>query len=473
MQLAKEISSLIDQKAALFSAVSDEVWSHPELGFHEVQSAKALSTLLQSEGFAVEMGVAGIPTAFIATYGSGKPAVGFLGEYDALSLLSQQAGGTQHCPIEPGGNGHGCGHNALGAGSLAAAVAVKDYLQAHHLPGTVQYFGCPGEEFGSGKMFMARAGCFDNLDAAFTWHPGGFNGVKGSSTLACISVMFHFKGRTAHAAAAPHLGRSALDAVELTNVGVNYLREHIPTDHRMHYAYRDAGGLSPNVVQDQACVHYFVRAPRVKQCLALLERVQNVARGAALMTDTQLTIEINEGLCDYVPNDVLSRLLHECFVQTGAPAFDEKDIALAKQFHYSEAEVDAFIQKIDVNFGAQYGKEARQKVLCDTVFPYRMVDYHEPGSTDVGDVSYATPTAQLTATCWSVGTPGHSWQVTSMSGSSIAHKGLLAAGKAMALAAVRAMQDPDLLQRAQQEYRETTGGTYICPVPDDVKPELI
>ncbi len=468
----EQICGSIDQKASLFTKVNDAVWAASETGFREYQSAKILIEALQSEGFAIEEGIAGIPTAFVATYGQGKPVIAYLGEYDALSSLSQKAGVPWQAPVVSGGNGHGCGHNVLGAGSMAAAVALKEHLQKTGVSGTVKYFGCPGEEYGSGKMFMAREGYFDDVDAAFTWHPGAHNGIFAQRSLANISVFFRFYGKTAHAAAIPHLGRSALDAAELMNVGVNYMREHMPLDCRVHYAYRDVGGTAPNVVQETACLIYFVRAPRVKQALELTERVHNIAKGASLMTETRMEMQISEALCDYVPNDVLGHLLLDCFKNTGGPAFDDADYSLAKQFTFSEAEKEAALATIANASTPEAAKNVKDCVLIEDILPYGSGSIVLPGSTDVGDTSYATPTAQLNAACWAVGTPGHSWQVTSQSGSSIAHKGLLAAGKALALAGVCCLYDGDLLKRAREEYIAATGGQYVCPVADDVKPDI-
>ena len=467
-----QVCLCIDQKADLLAKINDVVWAVPETGFKEHQSAKILIDALQSEGFAVEEGIAGIPTAFVATYGQGKPIIAYLGEYDALSSLSQKAGIARQEPVVAGGNGHGCGHNVLGAGSLAAAIALKEHLQQTGASGTVKYFGCPGEEYGSGKMFMAREGLFNDVDAAFSWHPGAHNAIFAHRTLASISIYFRFFGKTAHAAAIPHLGRSALDAAELMNVGVNYMREHMPLDCRVHYAYRDVGGTAPNVVQETACLLYYVRAPRVKRALELAERVHNIAKGAALMTETRMEMQISEALCDYVPNDVLGHLLLDCFKQTGGPAFDKTDYGLAKQFVFSDAEKEASLFTIAGASTSEAAKRVKDCVLIEDILPYGNSDFVLPGSTDVGDVSYATPTAQLNAACWAVGTPGHSWQVTSQSGSSIAHKGLLAAGKAMALAGVCCLYDEDVLKRAREEYVAATGGTYLSPVPDDVMPDL-
>ena len=342
-QLAGILDGYIEQKREKLVSLSEEIWRYAEVGFQEFQSAEALARCLEEEGFSVERQIAGIPTAFVASFGSGEPKIGFLGEYDALFDLSQEAGNTQRVLYQNGQAGHGCGHNALGVGSLGAALAVKAYMQEHSLPGTVLYYGCPAEEDGSGKMFMAKAGLFDQLDGAFTWHPSSKNAVDGCSSLACIGVLYRFHGRATHAAGQPHLGRSALDACELMNVGVNYLREHMIQEARIHYAYRDAGGAAPNVVQDHAALYYFVRAPKVSQALELRERVDNCARGAALMTGTTVEITTTDGLCDFIPNQTLSALLQQGLEAMDAPRFTQEDRALAAQFQkgYPEAELRA------------------------------------------------------------------------------------------------------------------------------------
>lgn len=283
-RLANILDGYIEKKRQKLTALSEEIWRYAEVGFQEFRSAQALERCLEDEGFTLEKGVAGIPTAFVARYGSGKPVIGFLGEYDALFDLSQQPGNPQRALFENGTAGHGCGHNELGVGALASALAVKEYMQEQGLAGTVVYYGCPSEEDGSGKMHMAKEGVFDELDGAFTWHPSSKNAVDGCSSLACIGVLYRFHGRATHAAGQPHLGRSALDACELMNVGANYLREHMIPEARIHYAYRDAGGGAPNVVQDHAALYYFIRAPKVSQAVELRERVDNCAKGAALMT---------------------------------------------------------------------------------------------------------------------------------------------------------------------------------------------
>ena len=474
MEMVNEIKKLVDAKKEAFLHAGDLVWEYAEIGFKEFQSAKALTDVLKAEGFAVEEGVAGIPTAFVASWGEGKPIIGLLGEYDALPALKHAAGDPVESSEIVNENGHGCGHNLLGAGALGAAVAVKDYMQAHGLKGTIRYYGCPGEEFGSGKMFMARAGLFDDLDAAFTWHGGAYNAITADHSLANLCAYFKFKGRTSHAAGSPHLGRSALDACELMNVGCNYLREHILPDERIHYAYTDVGGSAPNVVQDHACVFYYVRSPRLYQVLDLYERVKDVARGAALMTGTQLEIVLNDGLCDYVPNNTLSKLLYESFCEAGGPKFSEEEKALAAEFAktFDPAAVADKARTLAAHFGPEVAEKYKDQILVEDIFPYHASDMISSGSTDVGDVSYCAPTAQMNVSTWALCTTGHTWQVTAQSGSDIGRTGTVKAAEVLALASIKAMQNPELLGKAKEEWKKTTGGKYVCPVTDDVQPAL-
>ncbi|MEG1862516.1 MAG: amidohydrolase [Oscillospiraceae bacterium] len=471
--LAKDkISQLVESKKDLFSAVSDKVWETPELGFLEYKSSATLIEALKAQGFEVETGLGGIDTAFKGTFGSGKPAIGFLGEFDALPSLSQKAACGVKTPLVQGGSGHGCGHNALGAGSLAAAVALKDYLTENNLPGTVVYFGCPGEEAGCGKTFMAREGAFSCVDVALTWHPGSNNGIMGTSSLANICVLFKFKGVASHAAASPHLGRSALDAAELMNVGVNFLREHIIESARIHYAFQDVGGGAPNVVQDSATLFYYIRAPKIEQVMEIYPRVIKVAEGAAHMTETTLTVEVKNALSDYIPNDVLSALMGECSLEMGGFEFSQEAKKVGDEIYASLTEND--IKGGISGLGAianplEIPALAAQKLLGQA-FPYRRLPVCMPGSTDVGDVSYVVPTAQMTAATAVIGTPGHSWQQTAQSGSVIAHEGLNYAAKVMALTAVKLVENPQLIEKAKAELLSVTGGVYNCPIPKEVKP---
>jgi len=284
------IARHVDAKAEDYCDLSDRIWAAPELAFEEHRAVGEQIALLEREGFSITTNVGGMATAFMAEFGSGGPVVGILGEFDALPDLAQESGRLDHAPTVAGTPGHGCGHNLLGAGSALAAVALKDALHGEGIAGTVRYYGCPAEESGSGKTFMARAGLFDDLDAAFCWHPSVVNEVQTASSLACIQAYFRFRGRAAHAAAAPHVGRSALDAVELMNVGVNYMREHMPSDARVHYATTNTGGNAPNVVQAFAETLYLVRSPHLPDTERLFERVKKIAEGAALMTETSVSV---------------------------------------------------------------------------------------------------------------------------------------------------------------------------------------
>lgn len=453
------VSDVIDQKRNLVVDVSDQIFDFAEIGFREFKSAELYQRVLEQEGFRVTMGVAGMPTAFTAEYGSGKPVIGFLAEYDALPELSQKGGCTVRTPAEgENPDGHGCGHNLLGAGTLAAAFAMKAYLEEHPGEGTVILFGCPSEEKGDGKTIMAREGVFSGLDAAITWHPSDRNGIVTDSSLANVSVFFYFKGVTSHAAASPDQGRSALDAAELMSVGINYLREHIIPEARVHYAYRDVGGIAPNVVQGHSCVHYFIRAPKAAQVKEIYRRVVDVAEGAAKMTGTEMTYELYAGLSDYIPNHVISELMQECLEEVGAPPFDEEDFALAKQFLASDPKATA-------------GK-APECPLDTGIAPLVWNGKIQFGSTDVGDASYVVPTVQLNMATKTVGTPGHSWQMTAHGNTEIAHKAMISAGKVMALTGIRLLEEPELLKKAHEEWLAETGGVYECPIPKEIGPRL-
>ncbi len=422
------------------------------------------------------MGIAGMPTAFTASYGEGKPVIGLLAEYDALPELSQEGGCTVRKPAA-GDNpdGHGCGHNLLGAGTFAAALAMKAYLMENPGKGTVILFGCPSEEKGNGKTIMAREGIFADVDAALTWHPDCVNEVITYSTLANVSVFFRFKGVTSHAAAAPEQGRSALDAAELMSVGVNYLREHIIPEARIHYAYRDVGGIAPNVVQGHSCVHYYIRAPKAWQVQEIYKRVVDVAEGAAKMTGTEMTYELYGGLSDYIPNPTVSAVLQEAFEEIGAPAFDAEDFALAKRFLTETStaeELEAKKVQIRKRFGAEREAEILERPLHTEVAPLAWNGGIEAGSTDVGDASYVMPTAQLTAATSTFGTAAHTWQMAAHGNTEIAHKAMLTAGEAMALAGIRLLERPELLKKAHEEWLAETGGTYDCPIPKEIGPRL-
>ena len=315
----QKLYTIIEEKSPILTALSDKIWEYAELSMMEVKSTAAYVQLLKDQGFTVEENLCGIPTAFSGTYGSGKPVIGILGEYDALSGLSQVAGASVREQLVEGGCGHGCGHNLLGAGALGAAIAIKEAIAAGALSGTVIFYGCPGEEGCAGKTFMARDGMFRDLDAAITWHPGDTNEIMVGSNAACIQVEYTFTGIAAHAAGDPFNGRSALDAAELMNVGVNFLREHMRPKESVHYSFADAGGISPNVVQPTAKLIYMVRGETVRTTKALLKRVDNIAKGAALMTDCSVTSRQIDGTSDTLSNQVLEQLLQHP-VKPGAGA---------------------------------------------------------------------------------------------------------------------------------------------------------
>lgn len=454
------VSEVIEQKRQQFIDVSDRIWEYSETKYEEVRSAEVLSVALEAESFQVERNAGGIETALVGSYGEGKPIIAFLGEYDALSGLSQKAGLAEKDPIVNGGNGHGCGHNLLGAGSLAAAVAVRHYMEKTGLKGTVRYYGCPAEEGGGGKAHMVRAGLFDDVDIAFTWHPWDENLAYNNRMLATCQMYFKFTGVSSHASFSPHMGRSALDAVELMNVGANFLREHMIPEARLHYAITNAGGSAPNVVQAEAEVLYKIRAPRSHQVSELLERVCDIARGAALMTQTNLEMQFDAASSDLIPNITLGTLMHQSFLEFGGESYTEEEMAFAKaiQATFSEEE-KRVIQK-------QEGK-----VLSVKVNAYSEEPGFIPASTDVGDVSWVVPTGQIYVTTCAFGTPFHSWQLVAQGKSSIAHKGMLLAGKVMAASALTAMKNPEWIEKAKAEHqRQLDGEVYKSLIPVGTKP---
>jgi aminobenzoyl-glutamate utilization protein B len=468
MQNVEEIWRLVEVKRQDFFALSDQVWDTPELNFAEYRSAEAHRAMLEREGFRVTTGIAGLPTAMMGEAGSGGPVIAILGEFDALPGLSQHASIAEHAPIEPDGNGHGCGHNLLGAGSLLAATAVKDYLAARNLPGRVRYYGCPAEEGGSAKGFMVRAGLFDDVDAAMCWHPAAFTGVNNPVSLACNELEFHFTGRAAHASSAPHQGRSALDAVELMNVGVNYMREHMPSTARIHYAMIDGGGPAPNVVQAKAAVRYLIRARDLPQLHALLKRVEKIAQGAALMTETAVRSQIISGDANLIGNTPLERLMHTHVERLGPVPFDDDDRTFAAKIQATLTEEDI------VSSFARFGLKPRKGVpLCDTIFPPESGDGTFVGSTDVGTVSWVVPTVQMRCATYAIGTPGHSWQLVAQGKTPAAHKGLEHVAKVMAGTAADLIADARLIERAKADHRERLDGKpFVNPIPDDVEPQL-
>ncbi len=466
------IVNYIESHRDEFISIACDIWDHPELAFHEDHACEVLSGLMKNAGFRVTSGVAGMATAFVAEYGSGSPVIGFMGEYDALPNLSQASECVERTPLVPDGPGHGCGHNLLGTGSAAAAIAVKEYLVSHGLSGTIRFYGCPAEEGGSGKAYMARDGLFSDLDAAFSWHPSRYLSPWMNRMTASISAEFWFQGISAHAASAPHMGRSALDACELMNVGMNYMREHIPPHAKLHYAYLDTGGPAPNIIPEKAGVKYNFRAVTVEDAISIRDRAEAVARGAALMTGTEVSVVYNEGYSNYVPNITLTKLMGQAVEEVGPISYDEKDYALANKIRASLPE--NCYQNIAWQFTGLSAAEAseyfRTHVLYDRPGKFMDYDVVAPASTDVGDVSHCVPTAQVEVPCYTIGTPNHTWQMTAQTRSTIGQKGMLEAAKCLALCAVKLLEDNSgsILQEARREFDSFTGGKpYTCPIPND------
>ncbi|MDY4518158.1 MAG: amidohydrolase [Candidatus Spyradocola sp.] len=477
MTQIEQIKKLIADKADVTKRLASEIWSYAELSYEETKSAGALMEALGAEGFAIQDNIADIPTAFTATYsvGSGKPVVGLLAEYDALDGLSQKAASATEEPVVAGGAGHGCGHNLIGAGAFAAAVALKDYMAEHKVDGTVIFFGCPAEEGAGSKQFIARAGCFDDVDFAYTWHPGTINEVGSNGDVAIMGANFVFDGVASHAGGAPHLGRSALDACELMNIGCNYLREHMIDEARIHYAYSDPGGTAPNVVQSHAVIKYEVRAPKVSQVQELFTRVVDVAKGAALMTGTKMHYEITMAFSDYYANRTLGVLVDECMRELGAPEWTEEDYQLAAQFlrTYPRSTLVGIKENLTEYFDADQVEKELEKPLDKIIHPFNPKEtrYHS-GSTDVGDVGYATPTVSLNIATACLGNVGHSWQNTAFSCSAVGMKGMLRAAEVLTLASLRTMERPELIEKAKEELKRKNGGKYTCPLPDYVVPPI-
>ncbi len=465
MRNTHPIDAAIDRHRDDLTGMADRVWGTPELLYQEHQSCAEHTAMLKSKGFRVTETVAGIPTAVMGEAGQGGPVIAILGEYDALPGLSQVAGIAEPRELLKGGAGHGCGHNLLGGASLLAACAVKDWLEATGTPGRVRYYGCPAEEGGAAKTFMVRDGAFDGVDAAITWHPDCMTRVADPYSLANTRMDFTFTGRASHAAMAPHLGRSALDAVELMSVGVNYMREHMVQDARIHYAYLDAGGTAPNVVQARAKVRYSIRALKSSDMLALVERVKDIARGAALMTGTQMDSAVYSAVSAMQENLVMDRALQSVLDTLGGVAFDAADRAYAAQIQATLTPED-----ISVPYRVVALKPRADTPLCDWVVPLRPGGEIMTGSTDVADVSQVVPLTHLMASTHAIGTPGHSWQITAQGKTPAAHKGMTYAATAMARVVQTLIGDAGLLAAAKAEQAgRLAEEPYVSPMPVAVK----
>ncbi len=481
----QEIASLIEESRNAYTEISDAIWDFAESRFEEVESSKIQQTYLESRGFRIQSDLAGEATAFIAEWGNGKPIVAFVGEFDALSSLQQEADQTERRPIPGKVNGHGCGHHLLGTGSLAAADAVKTYIENHGIEGTVRYYGCPAEENAGGKAYLVRDGYFNDCDVAISWHPHTTNKVTGADKfLANFRAFFTFHGISSHAAGAPELGRSALDAVEMMDIGVNFMREHMIDGARIHGAITNTGGIAPNVIPSEAQILYAIRAPKITDVKKLFDRMCDIAKGAALITGTTVTIRQVSAYANIVHNETMGQIMDEhmhAFIPVG---YTEEEAEYAAKFKGVITELDREGLKSNISqmstmqlrgfetSGKERRKEIEEMSMLDFVLDRRSM-IGGGGSTDVGDVSWVTPVGQANVNCFAAGTALHSWQAVAQGKSSIAHKGMLTAAKVLACTGVELLLNPELLAQVKQDFVEELGGeVYPDPLPKDLKPEI-
>lgn len=435
------IIKALDAKKDHYFDLAMKIWNHAELGYQEIESSKLLKTELEANGFVTETGVAGMPTSFIASYGSGKPIIAFLGEYDALPGVSQTNAPFREKRKEVNA-GHACGHHLFGAGSAAAAITVKEWMEKNKIKGTVRFYGTPAEEGGAGKVYMVRAGLFDDVDAVLHWHPGSSNSANASSSLANKSAKFRFYGVASHAAGSPWHGRSALDGVEAMNMMVNMMREHIPAESRIHHVIT-SGGEAPNVVPEFAEVFYYCRHPDMFQVKKNFEWMVEIAEAAAKGTQTKMEYEVIHGLYNVLPNEVLAKVVHENLSIVGGIKYDEQETK--------------FAEKIISSF--EYGGSVSIN-LSENIAPFRVIKKGTGGSTDVGDVSWAVPTAGLRTATWVPGTSAHTWQAVAAGGTTIGQKGMMVAAKTLALSAMDYFTSPELLKEAKTLLNEMRGADF-------------
>jgi len=440
-QAQKEKEAIIkslDARSSEFTSVAKQLWENPELGYLEEKSAALLQGELEKAGFKIASGVAGMPTAFTATYGSGKPVIGILGEYDALPGMSQEAV-PERKPRVDGAPGQACGHHLFGTGSMAAAIGVKDWMVANKKSGTIRFYGTPAEEGGSGKVYMVREGLFNDVDAVVSWHAGDANACNPSTNLATISGKFRFNGVSSHAAAAPERGRSALDGVEAMNDMVNMMREHTTEGSRIHYVI-SKGGDAPNIVPANAEVYYVIRHQNREEVRSMWNRVVKCAEGAAMGTETKMEFEIIGGTYDRLPNMALSKVMHANLSKVGGVNYNDDEKTFAEKL---------------------------RKTLPGTVPPIAEANVVQPlemedgkASADTGDVSWNVPLVAMRAATWVPGTPPHSWQAVASGGTSIGYKGMMVAAKTMALTAIDLMSNPKLLEEGRKEFMERRGADF-------------
>jgi len=470
MSVAKETAAdWVDENKTRLIQISDTVWEFAELGLIEFKSSALLADELEKYGFRIERGVACMPTAFVATFGEGKPVIGIMGEYDALPGISQKKVPWKE-PLEPGKPGHGCGHNIHGVSGMAAAISVKSAMKKHQIMGTIKFFGCPAEENFSGKVYMIRDGYFGDVDAVISHHPSAMNETSLLSSLAVNSVKFHFYGKASHAGGSPEQGRSALDAVELMNIGVNYLREHVVQDARIHYII-EKGGDQPNIVPPYSRSWYYVRAPERDQMMFIYDWVLDIARGAALMTRTELKVEFIEGCHNYIPNKTIAELIVRNMREIGLPKYTDDDLKFASQIAET---VTPEMKNAQLRKSKRPGWKRLVNELIDPELPDPWGEGETShGSTDVADVSWHTPTVEFSTATWILGTPAHSWQAVAQSGVGFGHKSLIFAAKVMATTAIDLLTNEDELNKAKREHNRRIGNAkYVSPIPTDKKPPL-
>ena len=447
----QEVSKSIDDKLDMYSATAQKIWGFAEVGFQETQSSALLQETLANAGFTIEKGVAEMPTAFTATFGSGKPVIGILGEFDALPGVSQDVV-PELKPVAGRPAGHACGHHLFGVASAASAIAIKNWLIATKKQGTIRFYGAPAEEGGAGKVYMVRAGLFKDVDAVIHWHPGASNSAGPGSALSNKSGKFRFYGVASHAAASPEKGRSALDGVEAMDDMVNMMREHVPQETRIHYVIT-RGGEAPNVVPAFAEVYYYVRHPKSSEVKSIFERVVKAAQGAALGTETRMEYEVIHGVYNMLPNETLAKIMDANLRSVGGYTFNEKE--------------KAFAEKIQSSFTGPTPSLASTSEIA----PFKLEE--AMGSTDVADISWVVPTTGLSTATWVPGTSAHSWQAVAAGGTSIGAKGMMVAAKTMALTIMDLYNSPKVIEDAWKELKKLRGDNFVYePLLGNRKPAL-
>ncbi|WP_373399840.1 amidohydrolase [Algoriphagus halophilus] len=437
----EEVLKKLDEKASFYSEVSQQIWDYAELGYLETKSSALLQKTLSDAGFKVTAGVAEIPTAFVAEYGSGKPVIGIMAEFDALPGVSQKAVPFRE-PVVEGGAGHACGHHLFGTASVAAGIAAKEWMIENNIQGTIRVYGTPAEEGGGGKVYMAKSGIMDDVDAMLHWHPSSANNAGANSSLANISTKFRFYGEASHAAAAPDRGKSALDAVEAMNFMVNLMREHVPMETRMHYVIT-RGGEAPNVVPAFAESYHYVRHPDAMKVKEIFAKMIDAAEGAALGTQTKMEYEIINGVYNLLPNETLASVMHKNLEAIGGVEYN------AEETKFAEDIIKTYPAGVIVS------PEDAEKIA-----PFEVNEKGSGGSTDVGDVSWLVPTAGLGTATWVPGTSAHTWQAVAAGGTSIGKKGMMVAAKTLTLTAIDIFKDPSIAEKAKVELDKRRGADF-------------